>query len=121
MSCPRTPTTTTSAATTTPNATPSKPYAASPGTLTVWATPSVSTPSKPHRSPNAASLTAIFDAGLGLDGRQHDVPDLERVRLLIVEDGDTAGSGEIFGGEPDPLQGDPCLLYTSPSPRDRQK
>ena len=32
------------------------------GTLTVWATPSVSTPSKPHSSPNAASLTAIFDA-----------------------------------------------------------
>src|SRR5664280_2445668 len=62
MSCPRTPTTTTSAATTTPNATPNEPYDASPGTLTVWATPSASTPSKPHRSPNAASLTAIFDA-----------------------------------------------------------
>ena len=42
--------------------TPNEPYAASPGTLTVWATPSVSTPSKPHRSPNAASVTAIFDA-----------------------------------------------------------
>src|SRR5664280_2580217 len=63
MSCPRTPTTTTSAATTKPNATPNEPYDASPGTLTVWATPSASTPSKPHRSPNAASLTAIFDAG----------------------------------------------------------
>src|SRR5664279_6525533 len=62
MSCPRTPTTTTSAATTTPNATPNEPYAASPGTLTVWATPSASTPSKPHNSPNPASLTAIFDA-----------------------------------------------------------
>src|SRR5665647_252055 len=62
MSCPRTPTTTTSAATTTPNATPNEPYAASPATPTVWATPSASTPSKPHSSPNAASLTAIFDA-----------------------------------------------------------
>src|SRR5450759_4160387 len=63
MSYPRTPTTTTSAATTTPNATPNEPYDASPGTPTVSATPSVSTPSKPHNSPNAASLTAIFDAG----------------------------------------------------------
>src|SRR5450759_4590836 len=63
MSYPRPPTTTTSAATTTPNATPNEPYDASPGTPTVWATPSVSTPSKPHNSPNAASLTAIFDAG----------------------------------------------------------
>src|SRR5674476_1461306 len=63
MSYPRTPTTTTSAATTTPNATPNEHYDASPATLTVWATPSASTPSKPPSSPNAASLTAIFDAG----------------------------------------------------------
>jgi hypothetical protein len=63
MSYPRTPTTTTSAATTTPNATPNEPYDASPATLTVSATPSASTPSKPHNSPNAASVTAIFDAG----------------------------------------------------------
>src|SRR5665647_257619 len=62
MSYPRTPTTTTSAATTTPNATPNEHYDASPATPTVSATPSASTPSKPHRSPNAASLTAIFDA-----------------------------------------------------------
>src|SRR5665811_1160710 len=62
MSYPRTPTTTTSAATTTPNATPNEHYDASPATPTVSATPSVSTPSKPHNSPNAASLTAIFDA-----------------------------------------------------------
>src|SRR5664280_1899912 len=63
MSSPRTPTTTTSAATTTPNATPNEPYDASPATPTAWATPSASTPSKPPNSPNAASLTAIFDAG----------------------------------------------------------
>src|ERR1019366_6825999 len=63
MSYPRTPTTTTSAATTTPNATPNEHYDASPATPTVWATPSVSTPSKPHSSPNPSSLTAIFDAG----------------------------------------------------------
>src|SRR5674476_44302 len=68
MSYPRTPTTTTSAATTTPNATPNEPYDASPGTPTVSATPSVSTPSKPHNSPNAASLTAIFDAGSAVAG-----------------------------------------------------
>src|SRR5665811_254237 len=49
MSYPRTPTTTTSAATTTPNETPNEPYDASPGTPTVWATPSASTPSKPPR------------------------------------------------------------------------
>src|SRR5450756_1505022 len=62
MSYPRTPTTTTSAATTTPNATPNEPYDASPATPTVSATPSVSIPSKPHSSPTAASVTAIFDA-----------------------------------------------------------
>src|SRR5665647_2578515 len=62
MSYPRTPTTTTSAATTTPNATPNEHYDASPATPTVWATPSASTPSKPPNSPNAAPLTAIFDA-----------------------------------------------------------
>src|SRR5664280_1971507 len=62
MSYPRTPTTTTSAATTTPNETPNELYDVSPATLTVWATPSASTPSKPHNSPNPASLTAIFDA-----------------------------------------------------------
>src|SRR5665647_2413845 len=49
MSYPRTPTTTTSAATTTPNETPNEPYDASPGTPTVSATPSASTPSKPPR------------------------------------------------------------------------
>src|SRR5665647_3746551 len=73
MSYPRTPTTTTSAATTTPNATPNEHYDASPGTPTVSATPSASTPSKPHRSPNAASLTAIFDADdqfQGVSGRR---------------------------------------------------
>src|SRR5664280_1486096 len=48
MSCPTTPTTTTSAATTTPNATPNEPYDASPATPTDSATPSASTPSKPH-------------------------------------------------------------------------
>jgi len=58
----RTPTTTTSAATTTPNATPNAPYDASPATPTVWATPSASTPSRPHNAPNAPLLTAIFDA-----------------------------------------------------------
>src|SRR5665647_3709532 len=62
MSSPRTPTTTTSAATTTPNATPNEPYDVSPATPTAWATPSASTRSKPHNSPNAASLTAIFAA-----------------------------------------------------------
>src|SRR5450759_4153269 len=62
MSYPRTPTTTTAAATTTPNATPNEPYDASPATPTVSATPSVSIPSKPHSSPTAASVTAIFDA-----------------------------------------------------------
>src|ERR1035437_908186 len=51
MSYPRTPTTTTSAATTTPNATPNEPYDASPATPTDSATPSASTPSKPHNSP----------------------------------------------------------------------
>src|SRR5674476_76445 len=49
MSYPRTPTTTTSAATTTPNETPNEPYDASPATPTVSATPSASTPSKPPR------------------------------------------------------------------------
>src|SRR5664280_1500060 len=62
MSYPRTPTTTTSAATTTPNATPNEPYDASPGTPTAWATPSASTPSKPHRITHRCPLTAIFDA-----------------------------------------------------------
>src|ERR1035437_4572561 len=62
MSYPRTPTTTTSAATTTPNATPNEPYDASPATPTAWATRSASTRSKPHHSPNAASLPSIFDA-----------------------------------------------------------
>src|ERR1019366_4954761 len=62
MSYPRTPTTTTSAATTTPNATPNESYAASPGTPTVSATPSASTPSRPHNAPSAPLLTAIFDA-----------------------------------------------------------
>src|SRR5450756_2611306 len=51
MSYPRTPTTTTSAATTTPNATPNEPYDASPATPTDSATPSASIPSKPHSSP----------------------------------------------------------------------
>src|ERR1019366_4323124 len=51
MSYPRTPTTTTSAATTTPNAIPNEPYDASPTTPTDSATPSASTPSKPHSSP----------------------------------------------------------------------
>src|ERR1035437_1270814 len=50
MSYPRTPTTTTSAATTTPNATPNEPYDASPAMPTDSATPSVSTPSKPPNS-----------------------------------------------------------------------
>src|SRR5450756_2781857 len=50
MSYPRTPTTTTSAATTTPNATPNEPYDVSPATPTDSATPSVSTPSKPPNS-----------------------------------------------------------------------
>src|ERR1035437_3144719 len=72
MSYPRTPTTTTSAATTTPNATPNEHYDASPGTPTVSATPSASTPSKPHNSPNAASLTAIFDAVVGPKARSSD-------------------------------------------------
>src|SRR5664280_3795138 len=63
MSYPRTPTTTTSAATTTPNATPNEPYDASPATPTVSATPSASTPSKPHRITHRCPLTAIFDAG----------------------------------------------------------
>src|ERR1019366_6733009 len=49
MSYPRTPTTTTSAATTTPNVTPNEPYAASPATPTGSATPSASPPSKPPR------------------------------------------------------------------------
>src|ERR1019366_8155301 len=62
MSYPRTPTTSTSAATTTPNVTPNEPYAASPATPTDSATPSASTPSKLHSSPNPASVTAIFDA-----------------------------------------------------------
>src|ERR1035438_6347994 len=65
MSCPRTPTTTTSAGTTTPNATPNEPCDASPATPTDWATPSASTPSKPPGSPNVALLTAIFDAAVG--------------------------------------------------------
>src|ERR1019366_1017803 len=43
--------TTTSAATTTPNAIPNEPYDASPTTPTDSATPSASTPSKPHSSP----------------------------------------------------------------------
>src|SRR5674476_787396 len=75
MSYPRTPTTTTSAATTTPNATPNEHYDASPATLTVSATPSASTPSKPHNSPNAASLTAIFDAGASRVARDNVVCD----------------------------------------------
>ena len=29
--------------------------------------------------------------------------------------------GHLWGGVPGHLPGDPCLLYTSPSPRDRQK
>src|ERR1019366_8066413 len=49
MCYPRTPTTTTSAATTTPNVTPNELYAASPATPTDSATPSASTPSKPPR------------------------------------------------------------------------
>src|SRR5450756_2516996 len=74
MSYPRTPTTTTSAATTTPNATPNEPYDASPATPTVSATPSVSTPSKPHSSPTAASVTAIFDAASSPLHRLADSP-----------------------------------------------
>src|SRR5665647_2354571 len=99
MSYPRTPTTTTSAATTTPNATPNEPYAASPATPTVWATPSASTPSKPHNSPKPASVTAIFDAERTVFLASELVKILARhVELL-------------------PPGEDGCLLYTSPSPR----
>src|SRR5450756_49954 len=118
MSYPRTPTTTTSSATTTPNATPNEPYDASPATPTVWATPSVSTPSKPHSSPNPSSLTAIFDAGnvpsyaevLGESTRSPwclmsmcsrngmRVPHVICSRNLIPE-----GEGLVFGGEDEGL------------------
>src|ERR1035437_2772912 len=83
MSYPRTPTTTTSAATTTPNATPNEHYDASPATPTVSATPSASTPSKPHNSPNAASLTAIFDAVSREKGAARAI----RARGRVGEDG----------------------------------
>src|SRR5665647_2924055 len=87
MSYPRTPTTTTSAATTTPNATPNEHYDASPSTLTVSATPFASTPSKPHNSPNVASLTAIFDAGGSQ--RQYHEKGASNVSLVPFGYGDT--------------------------------
>src|SRR5665647_1650883 len=76
MSYPRTPTTTTSAATTTPNATPSEHYAASPATPTVSATPSASTPSKPPRITHRCFSHRYFRRSWGSVYGSHSSADL---------------------------------------------
>jgi hypothetical protein len=85
-----------------------EPYDASPATPTDWATPSASTPSKPHNSPNHCLTqplphpTTIFDAEETAEGTRMTVTSrfatLEQMEQLVamgMAEGMTLAMGQI--------------------------
>ena len=52
------------------------------------------------------------------DGGEEENPLNDENKILLSEDNDSFLSSETLNTEPEP---EPCLLYTSPSPRDKRQ